>query len=62
MRSRWRKWTKPLRYVLPMRFMGRLRERETVTFEFYAHEDATTIVASGSAPPDVWRALATLEG
>jgi hypothetical protein len=62
MRGRWRKWTKPLRYVLPMRMMGRLRERETVTFELYAREETTTIVASGSAPAEVWRVLATLEG
>ena len=62
MRGHWRKWTKPLRYVLPTRMLGRLRERETVTFAAHAREETTTIVASGSAPPEVWRALATLEG
>jgi hypothetical protein len=42
--------------------MARLRKREAMTFELHGHEDATTIVVSGDAPPAVWRALAALEG
>jgi hypothetical protein len=32
-----------------------------VIFELHDHGQATTIIASGQGPPEVWRALAALE-
>jgi hypothetical protein len=61
-RRRRRTWLQPARFVLPLRLLARLRKHETVSFELHGHGTATTIVASGQAPPEVRRALAALEG
>lgn len=61
-RNRRRAWLQPARYVLPLRLVARLRVRESVTFELHGQEGVTTIVASGTAPPEVWKALAALDG
>jgi hypothetical protein len=45
----------------PLRLLARLRERHVVRFDLHDHGHATTIVASGDAPPDVWRALDALD-
>jgi hypothetical protein len=60
-RKRRRAWLQPARFLLPLRLLARLRVHEAVIFELHDHGQATTIIASGQAPPEVWRALAALE-
>jgi hypothetical protein len=55
-------WLQPARYLLPFRLLAWLREREAVILDLRDHGEATTVVARGHAPPEIWRALAALEG